>query len=626
MNGLGDVGIATRMTGAGHMGRTGREFFPDPWLDMASQEMPKSLMNVLQWAEFIWLTNGTYRMACERVVRYFLTKIEVLDADDDQAEEYKDFLENTLKAIDMLALLGDDHLCYGNSFSSLLAPFDRFLACPRCRLERPIERVIYEFTKDYQFKGLCPKCAKVVNFERHDRKSNNDKEFKLIRWSPHYMLIQYNEITHDCEYRYRIPEEVKRKVRAGDKFVLRTTPWEMIDAIQQDKLFRFDRDRIYHMKEPTLAGFRSMGWGIPRLIANFKQAYYIQVLKRYNEALAIDYIVPFRVMTPVAGNSRTADPLLHQNLGSARAQVMSMIAEHRRDPATYHFLPFPMDYKALGGEGAQMATHELINAATDEMLNAQGIPSDLYKGSLQLQVAPTALRLFERTWPQVVSNNNGWLCWIMQAVASAKNWEPARGRMQPVTLADDMEKKQILLQLAAAKEVSRTTAYGPFGIDMRDELKRIYEEERQKSELEREFQREEADRAQMEQTLAAVDQSNPGSPAGMAAQAAGGMQGGAPMAAGQGAPMGGGAMPQGAPAGGAGQQMTPQNMLMQADQIAQQLLQMPYEARKSQMLQLKRTDEALHALVKSKMEQQRGQASAAGRQMLQQQGGAGPTM
>lgn len=611
MNALGDIGIANKITGAGSVGRVGREFFPDPWLDYASQEMPKSLMNVLQWAEFIWLTNGTYRMACERVVRYFLTKVEILDVDDEQKKNYVEFVENTLKVIDQLAVLGDDFLCYGNSFSSLLAPFDRFLACPVCRMERPIERTIYEFTKDYKFKGECPKCKKVVSFERNDRRSANDSEFKLVRWSPHYILIQYNEVTHDCEYRYRIPEEVKRKVRGGDKFVLRTLPWEMIECIQQDKLFRFDRDRIYHMKEPTLGGFRSMGWGIPRLIANFKQAYYIQVLKRYNEALAIDYIVPFRVITPAGGNSRMADPLLHQNLGSTKSIILNMIAEHRRDPATHHFLPFPIDYKALGGEGAQMATHELINAANDEMLNAQGIPAEMYKGTLQLQVAPTALRLFERTWPQLVSGYNGWLCWVLKQVANSKNWEPARARMQPVTLADDIEKKQILLQLAAAKEVSRTTAFGPFGIDIREELRRTYEEEREKAEMEREFQREESERAKMDQQLAAVEGGSPGAPGGAQPGMAAGGGGMAP------------GMPGGAPPQGGNTNMTPQAMLAQADQIAQQLLQMPYEARKSQMLQLKQSDEALHALVKSKMEQQRNQAANQGKQMLQQQGQPG---
>ena len=620
MNGLSDVGIANKITGAGHIGQVGREFFPDPWLDYASLEMPKNLTSVLQWAEFVWLTNGTFRMACERVVRYFLTKIDINDVDDEVAEKYKDFLETTLNATRELACLGDDFICYGNSFSSLLAPFDRFLRCPECHLERPIEKVIYDFTKEFEFIGQCPSCNKKVTYVRKDRRSSNDSEFKVMRWSPHHMLIQYNPLTHDVEYRYRFPEDIKRKFKKGDKFLLRTTPWEMVDALRQNKLFRFDKDKLYHMKEATLAGVRTVGWGIPRLIANFKQAYYVQVLHRFNEALAIDYIVPFRLLTPDSSKSQVADPLLHQNLGMTKGQVLGMIAEHRRDPATWHFLPFPLQYQSLGAEGMQMATHELLAAGNDELLNGMGVPADFYKGTMQLQVAPTALRLFQQTWPQVPSSYNGWLTWLIRQIATIKNWEPATAVMQPVTLADDLEKKQILLQLSAAREISKSTAFGPFGIDFRDEQKRIFDEQRQTADLERDFQKEEADRAKMEEQLAMVEQS--AAPAG--GMPMGGMPPGAPMGAPMGgAPMGGMAPMGGGGAGGPGAtNMTPQDMMMQAEQLAAQLVAMPYEQRKSQMLQIKRSDEALHALVKSKMEKLRQDAGNQGKAMLQQPQGA----
>jgi hypothetical protein len=608
MNGLSDIGIANRMTGSGHLTRAGRDLFPDPWLDYAALEMPKTLDNVLQWSEFVWLTNGTFRMACERVIRYFLTRIEVEDVDDEEAEKYVDFLNNVLKAVELLATLGDDFIAYGNSFSSILPPFDRFLRCPKCYLERPIEKVIYQFSKDFKFNGMCPGCKNQVTYVRKDRRSNNDAEFKVMRWSPHNMIIQYNPLTHDVEYRYRFPDSQKRKIREGDKFMLRTTPWEMVDAIRQDKLFRFDGDRIYHMKEDTLAGVRALGWGIPRLIANFKQAYYVQVLHRYNEALAMDYIVPFRLLTPQPGSSSVADPLLHQNLGVTKGQVLDMVAEHRRDPATWHFLPFPLQYQSLGGEGMQMATHELIAAGNDELLNGMGVPADFYKGTLQLQAAPTALRLFQQTWPQIPANYNGWLTWAIRQVATIKNWEPATARMQPVTLADDLEKKQILLQLAAAKEVSKGTAFGPFGIDVREEQRRIYDEARQQSDLERDFQNEETERAKMEEQLAMVEQG-----------AAGGMPPGGAM---PGAMPPGGAMPGAMPPGGAGMgggSSTPQDMMIQAEQLAQQLLGMPYEVRRSEMQKIKQSDEALHALVKSKMDQMRQSAGNEGKMMMQQQ-------
>lgn len=605
--GVSDIYTASKMTGLGYVGRVGKGYFPDPWCDYASLEMPRTLQNVLRWCEHIWLNNGTFRIACERTIRYFLTQVEISDVSDEEGEKWKDFLYETMNIIDLMATVGDDFMAYGNCFCSMYVPFDRFLRCPKCELERPIQKVKFKFSKDFKFQGECPHCKKKVNYERRDRRAADDDKLRILRWDPHSIIIQFNPLSHDVEYRWRIPEYVKREIRAGNQFYLRTTHWEFIEAIKDDKLFRFNRDMFYHFKEQTLAGLRTVGWGVPRLVSNFKQAYYIQVLKRYNEALALDYIVPFRVITPAPASSREADPILHQNLGTWRGKVMGMVAEHRRDPATWHFLPFPIQYQALGGEGVTMAGREMVDGALDEMLNAMGVPVEFYKGTLTLQAAPTALRLFQQTWPQVVSNFNNFLTWIVNQVAMIKSWEPAKAKLQKVTLADDLEKKQILLSLAAGNQISKQTAYSPLGIDVQEEARRIFDEQKDIAELERKAQTEMAEQQQMEERLAIAEQAaapmpgmTPGVPPGAAP---GGMTPGQMLPTPMGAP---------APAAPGMGNITPQDMLNQAEQIAYQLLQMPYEQRKSYMLQIKKSDEALHALVKSKMESIRQQAQTIG--------------
>ena len=86
----------------------------------------------------------------------------------------------------------------------------------------------------------------------------------------------------------------------------------------------FNTDAIYHMKESALAGVNHKGWGIPRTLVNLGLAVYAQTLRRYNEVLAMDYIVPFRVITPMpkAGGQTEGDPLLSMSMcirrGSSR--------------------------------------------------------------------------------------------------------------------------------------------------------------------------------------------------------------------------------------------------------------------------------------------------------------------
>lgn len=600
--------VPTAPLGSGADYRKYTNAFPDPFFDYASTQMPRSLYDVLRWCEFVWLTNGTYRTACQRIVRYFLTKVELEDVDDEEKEKYDEFLQHQMKIIDILATIGDDFMCYGNSFSSIWIPFRRYLRCPNpeCNHERSIEHIDYKF-QDWEFHATCPVCGKSGVFTRVDRRSVEQDKIKVIRWSPHEIRMLYHPVSHEVIYYWVPPADFKREIRRGNKFYISSTPWEIIEAIKKDAMFTFNPGIIYHLKEETVAGLRNAGWGIPRVLSNFRQMWSVQVLKRYNEAIGLDYIIPFRVITPGKGSgSGETDPLYHMNIGSFLGKVMSMIRRHRRDPAQWNALPFPVEYQALGGEGQQLAPHELINAEMDELLNAMGFPAEMFKATLQVQAAPMALRLFERTWTSLTSALNGWINWFFDQITDVLNWEKLSGRLQPTTLAEDIEKKQVQLQLAAAQQVSKQTAYAPFGIDYRQEIRRMFEEEKFFTEESSRFQKEQGKAREMEQTFEAAQQAANAPPGAMP-----------PMGAGAPAPAG--AMPGAPPAGGT----TPNDLMMQAEQMAMQMLGMPYEIRKSQLLQMKKADQTLHALVIQKMEEIRRQAQhEGGFQMIQQMAGA----
>lgn len=596
--------------------------FPDPFFDYASTQMPRSLYDVMRWCEYYWITNGIYRTACQRIVRYFMTKVELEDEDagDDERRKYTQFLNKQLKIMDVLATIGDDFMCYGNSFTSLHVPFRRYLSCPRCtkqhdRTEYALGSIPYKF-KDWAFHATCPKCGYTGKFERIDRRSVEQDKIRVIRWSPHEIRLLYHPISHETQYYWLPSADFKREIRRGNPFYIATTPWEIIETIKENKWFKFDPGIIYHVKEETVAGLRNNGWGIPRILANFKQAWYVQVLKRYNEAIGLDYIIPFRVITPGKGSgSGEVDPMLHMNVGKFMNNVMGMIRRHRRDPAQWNALPFPIDYQALGAEGRQLAPSELILAGVDELLNSMGFPAELFKGSIQVQAAPMALRLFERTWTHLVAALNGWINWLFEQVAAVLNWEEISGRLQPVTLAEDMERKQILLQLAAGQQVSKQTAYAPFGVDWAEEVRRMFEEEKFYQEQSKRFQKEQARAQQIEETFEAGQQATMQSGAMPPGAAVGPMPAGGPA----GAP---GMVPGAAPAGVQGG-TTPADMMAQAEQIAMQMLGMPYEVRKSELLKLKKADQTLHALVIQKMTTIRQQAQQQGGfQMLQQMTGS----
>lgn len=63
---------------------------------------------------------------------------------------------------------------------------------------------------------------------------------------------------------------------------------------------------------------------------------------------------------------------------------------------------------------------------------------------------------------------------------------------------------------------------------------------------------------------------------------------------------------------GTQQGMTPQDLIQQADSLAQQLIPMPYELRRSELTKIKRSNETLHALVIQKINEIRQSAKTQG--------------
>src|SRR4029077_9356673 len=251
----------------------------------------------------------------------------------------------------------------------------------------------------------------------------------------------------------------------GHLYHLERAPWEVIRAVKHENYLLFDKDVICHMREDALAGLRNRGWGISRVLANFRQAWYVQVLHRFNEAIALDYVIPFRLITPMprqggggsAAGGMTTDPLLMYNGADSRSQVMNMVRRRRRDPASWQILPFPVQYQMLGAEANQLAPRELMDQGMETLLNDVGTPVELYKGSLQLQTAPVALRLFESTWHHLVHDTNAFIKWVVRQLSQILSWEQVDCGLKRVTLADDIEKTTAALQLMMSQMLSGTT-------------------------------------------------------------------------------------------------------------------------------------------------------------------------
>lgn len=604
--------------------------FPMPWLDYASATMPNSLTLVLRWAEYIWNSNGSYREACRRTVRYFITEIMFKDVDDHTAQEIRDILENQLKLKQRFSELGDSFVEYGNVFCQLSSPFERYLVCD-CgfftRFDVAHEKHLYEW-KEYEFQKSehgCPQCGSKHQHKPWHIKDVEDKDpgkLKLILRSPHEIEIGYDPYSGDKEFYWNIPAALDHGVSKGVAVVLRNAPKVVIEACRtRDRRIKFDPETIFHFAEPGSAGMFMGGWGLPRVMSNFRLAYHYQTLNRYDMAIAMDYINGMRVISPDQSSQGegAGDPLVGVGGSLFNRNITKMVAQHRRDPATWHIAPVPLKYQLFGGEGQQLSPKDLLQYKLNEWLDATGIPAELYHGTLSVQAAPIAIRIFENSWPEIQSLYNAFIAWLGKYMTQVLKVPEFQAQMLRPSLADDLERRQIMLQLMAGNQVSPQTAMQAFGItDPREEIRRAFEWQAMAAEEEKTFQEKMQQLADSDMILE-----------GMAQRAAGQAPGGTP-----GAPMPGGAPAGGAPmdpaamGGMGGPQVdqealkTPESMVGEADRLAQQIIQMGegYPRRKA-LLDLRKTNEVLADLVKGRIKKLEQQAAQQGVSFLRTQGG-----
>ena len=584
----------TGASGAGiGVARQNAAAFPNPYADVSSAYMPENIKDAFDLTEFMAMTMPPFRAVIQRVVRYFLTSLEIHGASDTNRQKYEDFFSEQLHLMQQLGEIGEDVAIYGNAFVSLYLPFERMLTCPHCGLCVAADRTNYDFDpKTMKFTGICHKCKQKVVFKRDDRRSTDQSKIRLIRWNPKRIDLRVHPVSGKTEYFYRLDERLVEHITSGqkdDQFYINESSWEFIEAACANKSgterkFKFKDDALYHFKMTTPAGVEMRGWGMPPLLSNYKLAYYVQMMRRYDEAIAMDFIVPFRVIYPqTSPNQDGQDPLTLTSMRTFVAAMQKMVERKRKNLTDVQIAPYPIGYQMLGGEGKQLVPNEVFKEAQTELLNSLGYPAELYQGTLQLQAAPVALRVFEKHWQFLVDGFNDLINWTIKGVVRHLGWDRISGQLASVTLADDVERKALLLQSAAGQDISKTTAYKVFGINYIKEQKRIAQE-------------------QME--IQAIQQK--AMAASQATQMNGGYSEGQDEGEEDGLPSIGGSQP------GA----TPGDIWSQAGVLARQLvLQTPPTQVRGYLLKLKQTNPTLHSQVKQQMDDLRSQLRSQGQVM-----------
>jgi hypothetical protein len=583
--------------------------FSDPFLLPSNDAIPRTLEHALDLCLFMYYMNPQYRRASSRVVSHFITELDFPgDGDNSEKEELYDYLREHLDLFGALLKVGNEWACYGNGFLRIHFPFDRFLIDRRSgktvnySLDMFGENAKYDWsTMTYEVDDPVADSSakgkkKKVKLPFLDRRSMDLNRIKLRCQDPRFTTIQHSWVSGKSRFIWRFEPWFLSQIKKGEAYQVNETPIAMLAAIKDNQDFLFNEDEIYHLKAPTIMGISNNGWGIPEIFANYRSLHQLQVYRKIDEAVGLDYMLPFRMFSPNMGNNVT-DATMHMLLGQWSGHMEEVIRRRRLDMTSMHAVPFPVNYQEFGAQGKSLTPKDLIEFQTNDMLDGMGYPAELFRGSLTVQQVPTAIRLFENSFHFLHYGMDGICKWAVRRIRDYMNQERMDVQLQLPSLADDIEKRQIYLQLAAGGEISRQKAYRSFGVDdpiaeAEQRMEEDIEIQRVREKKQLDYERERT-MGSADDIIAAQSQQNP-------------QQGSAPGGA---AGMAPGSTP-----------TTPLDVQQQADQIAQELIAIPSNGERTKQLnQIKASNPTLHAMVKQKMEEIRAQGASQGRAQVQQQ-------
>lgn len=566
----------------------------DPFLLPSSAGFPTQLKSVFDLSAYMYYANPLYRQATRKVAAYMITDLEFDDKGDREEQKWlSEFMLDELRLFDHMLEMGEEWGAFGNSLTWIYFPFDRKLFDTRNHL---VEYDLSSFAHDevrfdlarmqYQvpdpaLRGQPGAKKKRVWLTFRDRVSNDISRIRLMKLDPRNVELHYHQISGRRDYYWRLRDETFHEhIRTGKLFYVNDTPLPMLRAVQTGGDFLFGPNQVFHLRQPTITGLDNAGWGLPEVIANYRNVHMSLVYQRIDESIGLDHMLPMRVFSPNVSGNAVSDVSMMTNLGDWTEDLRRMVAGHRENPFNMHALPFPVTMQELGGNGKQLSPKDSVQYHDDRLMDGAGFPAQLQRGDLQWQAVPITLRLFENSQQHLMSGFSRFVRWVAWHVQQALNMSQMQPKLGRPRLAEDAERRSVIMQLVASGELPRESLFSLLSINdpiaaNKRRLEEDMEIERNKMRKQKEFER--------EQTMGSL-----GDLIGEGGGAAG------PVPAGAG--------------------LTPGGRMQEASELAQEWGQIESDGQRRKAMEAVRAqDEQLYALAKQKMEEMRSSAASAGR-------------
>ena len=240
-----------------------------------------------------------------------------------------------------------------------------------------------------------------------------------------------------------------------------------IQAAKRGKPLQFADGSMYHLKRPIISG-HSPGYGMPLMMPVLKDSFFLQLLKKSQEAIALEHIVPLRVIFPQSASAQ-GNVVQNVQLSRWRDQIYSELSRWRRDQNSMPIMPYPVGFQSIGGDGKSLMLSQEIGVWSEQIIAGMGVPREFIFGGLSYSGSNVSLRMLEVSFLSYRNQLMKFMDWLIHNLGLYLHWDEPKARLRDFKMADDLQRKMYLMQLNQQQKVSDTTLLSESDLDRQKE-------------------------------------------------------------------------------------------------------------------------------------------------------------
>lgn len=556
--------------------------FRDPLHSYYAEFMPQNLDELMAFNEIVYHSSTDVKSSLQKFIRYIASNLKIefkeTPSDNEAMEDLKKKITKDLGLLAFIQNVGEDYYIGGNVGTLILPPRNKFFKCDSCGhkfkfssvtksvagVDPNSSRLLYKIT------DTCPHCEALLgHLPAIEETDVNAESLNLINWPVSYIAVEKSPFSNNAVYYLDFPQVFEKEYMSKSQVFLNDTPENLLHAIHLKKKFQMNPAYFNFLKaKPISSSFGK--FGMPPLTDAIFRFIHAEILKRGNEAISLDHTIPLDIIHPNLPNSGgIGGGIVAMDLHNHKAKIKEIIDNHRKDATRVNFLPFPIGIQQLKNSGRALNLQGDIEAAEMKIADSFGVPREFFAGTLNITAAPLALKLLENQMREIYDALNNLLSKILKVMHASdirlfKNIKSIS--LEEFKTADNVEYSASLRELYLSGKVSNKTYGAHVGINLQEESKLMRQELRE---------------SMKESIATSRDEENVTMSFGEQAKQiveSGGM-------------------------GGVINPHHPDNVTMQAEQIAQELVLGDPNQAKSYLAQLKGQDYVMYSVVRTRYQE-----------------------